>query len=61
VKTRVLGSNLAEVINIFWISDIRMESDVDIGTLPFVDIRTLPIVDIGTLPIVDIGTLPTSV
>jgi hypothetical protein len=33
-KTSVLGSNPADVINIFWISDIGMDSDVDIGTLP---------------------------
>jgi hypothetical protein len=33
-KTSVLGSNPADVINICWISDIGMVSDVDIGTLP---------------------------
>ncbi len=33
-KTSVLGSNPADVINIFWTSDIGMDSDVDIGTLP---------------------------
>ncbi len=33
-KTSVLGSNPADVINIFWISDIGMDSDVGIGTLP---------------------------
>ncbi len=30
----VLSSNPADVINIFWISDIGMDSDVDIGILP---------------------------
>jgi hypothetical protein len=34
VKTRVLGLNPANVVNILWISDVGMESDVDIGTLP---------------------------
>ncbi len=34
LKTSVLGSNPADVISIFWISDIRMYSDVDIRTLP---------------------------
>jgi hypothetical protein len=33
-KISVLGSNPADVINIFWILDIGMDSDVDIGTLP---------------------------
>jgi hypothetical protein len=33
-KTSVLGSNPADVINIFWISDIGLDSVVDIGTLP---------------------------
>ncbi len=33
-ERRVLGSNPADVINIFWISDIGMDSDVDIGTFP---------------------------
>jgi hypothetical protein len=34
VKKRILGSNPADVTTIFWISDIGIESDVDIGTLP---------------------------
>ncbi len=33
-KTSVLSSNPADVIKIFWISDLGMDSDVDIGTLP---------------------------
>jgi hypothetical protein len=31
---RVLGSNPAIVYHIFWISEVRMDSDVDIITLP---------------------------
>ncbi len=34
MNTRILGSNPTDVINIFWISDIGMGSDIDIGTLP---------------------------
>jgi hypothetical protein len=30
VTLRVFGSNPADVLNIFWISDIGMDSDVDI-------------------------------
>jgi hypothetical protein len=33
VKIKVLSYNPVDVINIFWISDIGMDSDVDIGTL----------------------------
>jgi hypothetical protein len=36
-KTSVLGSNPADVINISWILDIGMDSDVDIGTLPILE------------------------
>ncbi len=34
LKTSVLGSNPADVLNIFWIADVGMDSDVNIGTLP---------------------------
>ncbi len=40
-KTSVLSSNPADVINIFWISDIGMDSDVDIGTLPMGSARQI--------------------
>ncbi len=33
-ENKVLGSNPGVVKNIFWISDIGMDSDVNIGTLP---------------------------
>ncbi len=33
-KASVFGLNPADVINIFWISEIGIDSDVDIGTLP---------------------------
>jgi hypothetical protein len=33
-KTIVMGSNPVDVIKIFWISDIGIDSNVDIGTLP---------------------------
>jgi hypothetical protein len=34
LRKQVSGTNPADVINIFWISDIGMDADVDIGTLP---------------------------
>jgi hypothetical protein len=34
MKLRVMVSNPAEVINIFWILNIGMDADVDIGTFP---------------------------
>jgi hypothetical protein len=37
VKTKVYCSNSMDVMNIFWISDIGMDSDVDIGTLPILE------------------------
>ncbi len=35
MKTRVLGLNYADVTNIFWITGVRIDSDVDIGTLRY--------------------------
>ncbi len=34
LRKQVLSSSPADVINIFWISDIGIDSDVDIETLP---------------------------
>jgi hypothetical protein len=33
MKINILGSNPADIINIFWISDIGIDSDADKGTL----------------------------
>ncbi len=39
MKTRVLASNSMDVINIFWMLDIGMDSDVNIGTLPISELQ----------------------